>query len=143
MARIPSFKTRYTPRDLFFYGEDGKLTRNIDLPAEEQVRCVVTFADVEQKAQYMSFSTGAQGDDVRMYSKYEYNNALKKHVKKIEGLFLPDGTPIEDGAGLVASGEPGLNDLKLDLFHRICGIRLDDQDQMPGDLLPGEPTASS
>lgn len=144
MAKIASYKTLYTPRDIQFFGSAGKLMKNIELPAEERVSVELSYATIDQKSRYMQFhSETGKGDAVKMFQNYDYSAAIRKHVKKISNLEDENGSPIANGEQLAANDNYNLNDLKQDLFFRICGIRVDDEpDDGPGELFAGEKKAS-
>lgn len=147
MAKIASFKAVYTPRDVEFLDASGKLKKNIELPVEERVTVELSYATIDQKNRYMQFysETGKGRDDaVKMFQNYDYAGALKKHIKKISNLFGDDGLLIVTGEQLAANENHNLNDLKQDLFFRICGIRVDEEpgDDGPGELFAGEKKAS-
>lgn len=147
MPKIASYKSTYIPRDVEFRDETGKLKKNILFPAAEQVRVEMSYATIDQKSHYMQFySETGKGRDaaVKMFQNYDYNSALKKHIKKVENLFEADGVAIENGEQLAANENHELNDLKQDLFFRICGIRIDDEpgDDGPAELTVGEKKAS-
>lgn len=145
MPKIASKKGLYVPRGVEFRDDLGRRRRNEDFPPSEQVKVELQYADLAQKNRYMQF-VYRSGKDKEMETRqdYDFNTALRKHVKKIENLFDDDDVAISDGFKLVACDNHELNDLKLDLFHRICGIRLDDEpDDGPGEFLPGEGMPSS
>jgi hypothetical protein len=78
-----------------------------------------------------------------MFQNYDYSAAIRKHVKKISNLEDENGMPIATGEQLAANENYNLNDLKQDLFFRICGIRVDDEpDDGAGELTVGEKKAS-
>lgn len=144
MPKIASYKTVYTPRSVEFLDGAGKLKKNIDFPVEERVIVELSYATIDQKNKYMQFySETGRGEAVKMFQNYDYSGALKKHVKKISNLFDENGLPIANGEQLAANDNYNLNDLKQDLFFRICGIRVDDEpDDGPGELFAGEKKAS-
>lgn len=146
MPKIASFKSVYVPKDIEFLDENGKRKKNADFPAEEQVKAELSYATIDQKNRYMQFysETGkGRNDAVKMFQNYDYNSALKKHVKRIFNLFDENGKEIANGDQLVSNENYNLNDLKQDLFFRICGIRVDDEpDDGPGELTQGEKIAS-
>ena len=147
MPKIASSKSTYIPRDVEFLDNAGKLKKNILFPPEEQVKVELTFATIDQKSRYMQFyseTKKGKDDAVKMFQNYDYESALRKHVKRIDHLTDDEGTPIVNGEQLAANENHNLNDLKQDLFFRICGIRVDDEpgDDGPAELTVGEKKAS-
>lgn len=141
MAKLATFNGTYIPKDVEFNNEVGKMIPNSELPVGKQVKFELTFADIDQKSFYMQTyaeSGATKKDSVKMKTDYKYNEAMKKHVLKIENL---DG--FRNGIDLSKSHHPGLNELKQDLFFRICGIRVDDEpNDGPGEFTEGEELAS-
>jgi len=146
MPKVPTFKSLYIPKDVYFLDDAGKLKRNSEFPDNEIVKCELSYSDVEQKNAYMQFyyrQSGKKSESMEMHQQYSYNACLRKHVKRIDNLIGDDGKPIHDGASLVLCNNPGLNDLKIDLFQKINGIKIDDEDETTGELSLGEEKASS
>lgn len=141
MPKLASYGNTYTPLDF----EYSKGLFNRDLPPEERIRMDITHATIGEKGKYMQFysETGAgKNAAIKMFQNYEYDSALRTHVKRIYNLSDENDVPITNGAELVACKNPLLNDLKQDVFFRICGVRLDDGDDGPGELTVGENPAS-
>jgi len=142
MPKLSTFNSTYVPKDVEFRDENGKLKKNIDFPITDQVKCELTFASLEQKAKYMHTFSKVDGkknsvEGIEVHTEYLYNDAIRRHVLKIENLFEDSGRAIKNGDDLVKFRDPSADDLKQDLFLRICGIR-DDDDEGAGILSEGE-----
>lgn len=143
MPRVGTFKSSYTPKSILFQNEKGEYLRNDQFPPEEQVTVFLTYADVEQKAQYLQhYTEGGAVDELKVFSRTQYNEALRTHIQRIVNLNW-DGGPITNGVELVACKSPDLNDFKIDLFNRVMGVRYDEADPEPGALFAGESEPSN
>ena len=146
MPKLATLKGKYIPKDVEFMGSNGKMIPNSDFPTEEQVKVDMTYATLGQKNNYMQTYAEAKknkNDPTKIKFDNAYDAALKKHVLNIENLEDDKGKKIKNGWDLVACNHPGLNDLKQDLFYRICGIRIDEEeDDGPGEFIEGEGKAS-
>lgn len=143
MPKLPKFNNVYVPKDVEFVNDELKSIPNSEFPKGEQVKVNLTFATLAQKGEYMQsfLETGKKKTgSSKIKTEHNYDQALKKHVLKIENLFGSNDKPIKNGLELSKDNHPGLNDLKQDLFYRICGIRFDenDDDDGSGELSQGE-----
>lgn len=146
MPKLAVMNGIYIPKDVEFIDDKGKLKSNFEFPKSERVKVELTYASLGQKNAYMqSYAEAAKGKEnsTKIKTDISYDKALKKHVMKIENLEDEKGNVIKNGYQLADCQHPGLNELKQDLFYRICGIRLDDEvDDGPGELTVGEEKAS-
>lgn len=144
MPKVATFNSTYIPKDVLFRDDSGKQIRNDQFPPNERVSVHLTYADVEQKARYVQYySEGDTDEGMKVFNRTAYNEALSRHILKIDNLGVAGGQLITNGAELVACKSPELNDFKLDLFNRICGVRYDEDDEETGALFPGESRPSS
>lgn len=134
--KLPILKTNYIPR-FEFEDPSGKIIRNRELPADEQIRVQIRYANAGQNKRYMRVNVVTDADvknseQMKFVTDYDYETALSKHVVKIENLFDAEGNEIKDGHDLIKSGNPILNELCDELFARITGNILDDEDRRDG-----------
>jgi hypothetical protein len=141
VPKLPTFNGYYIPKDLEFLDDDKKIVPNSELPKDKQVQVEMTYATLNQKNDYMQVYSESKkrGKVGKLKTEMLYDQALKKHVKKIDNLSDENGNPLTNGFLLVACQNPWLNDFKQDLFNRICGVRVDEEeDDGPGELTEGE-----
>ena len=124
MAKLMTMSGTYIPREVEFYNSAGELKQNSELSETEQVKTSITYATLGQKDSYLqSYAEAQKGkSSAKIKTDVSYDVCLKKHVKSIDNLEDDKGVKITNGFQLVSCLHPALNDLKQDLFYRICGI---------------------
>ena len=152
-VKLTTFNDRVTPDIELRDAETGEAVQNRDLKKEDVIEARITYADPDEKLTYLgtryeteigSKRRRTRNRDVSTsYSEFRIEECIRKHVQEITGCISEH---YRDGNSLM-DGEPSAerNDLIMDLFYRINGIRLDDdpfEDGGAGPLSEGESRAS-
>jgi len=147
-VKLTSFKREVIPDINLRDSETNEIVENANLKKSDQIKAEITYANPEQKFYYLGNSTetkikkgNKKADSAKTRQDWKIEEAIREHVKHITGClrdYFRDGNTLWDGPVCTER-----EDLIVDLFFRICGIRLDSEpDDGPGELTEGESEAS-
>jgi len=119
-VKLIKFKRHYIP-DFIVETDSGSMS-NLDLPESDQIKTIITKANINDQSDYFYEIEYANGDKRK---KFDMESCIRKHVITIEGFEAYD---IKTGNDLMDKSDYYDFDLLiLDLFNKILGSKEEDK----------------